>query len=340
MVLEVALAVGGAFLSSFLSVLFEKMASPQFLNLLKQQKLKRDLWQNLEILLLTVDKVLADAEDKQIKNPSVKKWLDMLKDAAYDAEDLLDAIATEDKRGRLDRDKKVQFNARLEHLHQKLKDIAAQKDALSLKESYGGRPVPRLPTTSLVDESEVCFREDVKDQILDFLNVFQPEDASKANLKGKKYLNELILKWATYDTHNATENGTHQYSVLEHLYIRKSCEDLISFPLGSFTRLQKLKLQDCKFLRSVGMPQDCHEDLKFLQKLKIKNCDDLGTFDARGLSSLQKLKIVQCLNLFTFGECGLPSGLQSISIRNCKNLPPQETWGLEGMGSLRHCVVD
>ncbi|EOY20018.1 NB-ARC domain-containing disease resistance protein, putative [Theobroma cacao] len=1014
MVLEVALAVGGAFLSSFLSVLFEKMASPQFLNLLKQQKLKRDLWQNLEILLLTVDKVLADAEDKQIKNPSVRKWLDMLKDAAYDAEDLLDAIATEDKRGRLDRDKKVQFNARLEHLHQKLKDIAAQKDALSLKESYGGRPVPRLPTTSLVDESEVCFREDVKDQILDFLvsvakdedkvpvvaiegmggigkttlaqflfndervksyfdlrtwayvseefdvfkvtktifesiilwhcnisdlnalqlvlgkrlmgrrfllvlddvwnesfvdwdllrrpfqdgapgskiivttrsqnvsftmrsvlvhhlqplpdedcwslfakhafknkgsgedptlkaigkkivekckglplaaktlggllrykveaedwynvlnskiwdlpnekssilpalrlsyyhlpshlkrsfaycsiypkglefekgnlvrlwiaeglvlqpngqrrmedvggqyfdellsrslfqqsscnnscfemhdlvndlaqdvagefcfkfedgslphrpervrhlscipkqdeapekfeafygvfkslrtflplrlsnsgkvflnpivlknlfpvsgclrvlslspyhvtklpdsisnlkhlryldlshtdiqnlpegvgslynletlnlshchsltqlpantgnltklehldirgtavtempenfgnlkclqflsgffvsrnsesriselkdlsllfgtlsilglqNVFQPEDASKANLKDKKYLNELILKWATYDTHNATEvleklcphenlkklhierfggtrlpewlgdalfskveslqlvdcgncsslpslgqlpslkelhivrmkvvqevgdefygndvlpfksletllfrgmldwqrwlpfkdgafpslqqlivhkcpkltgclpsllpslvtldiyeckkleflhpNGTNQYSALERLYIRKSCEDLISLPLGSLTKLRKIKLLDCKFLRSVGMPLDCHEDLKFLRKLKIKNCDDLGTFDARGLSSLQKLKIVHCSNLFTFGEGGLPSSLQSISIRNCKNLPPQETWGLEGMGSLRHCEVN
>ncbi|OMO75830.1 Disease resistance protein [Corchorus capsularis] len=165
----VVLAVGGAFLSSFLNVLFDRMASPQFLNLLKQQKLKRDLWQSLEILLLTVDKVLGDAEDKQISNPSVKKWLDMLKDAAYDAEDLIDAIATEDKRGRLDKDKKTHFNTRLEHLHQKLKDIVAQMDALSLKETHGGRQFPRLPTTSLVDETEVCFREDVKEQILDFL---------------------------------------------------------------------------------------------------------------------------------------------------------------------------
>ncbi|OMO50196.1 disease resistance protein [Corchorus olitorius] len=46
----VVLAVGGAFLSSFLNVLFDRMASPQFLNLLKQQKLKRDLWQSLEML--------------------------------------------------------------------------------------------------------------------------------------------------------------------------------------------------------------------------------------------------------------------------------------------------
>ncbi|XP_022764824.1 putative disease resistance RPP13-like protein 1 [Durio zibethinus] len=1014
MVLEgVLLTVGGALLSSFLNVLFEKMASPQFLNLVKQQKLRRDLWQNLEILLLTVDKVLADAEDKQINNPSVKKWLDMLKDAAYDAEDLLDAIATEDLRGRLNREKKDHFNTSLKHLLQKLKDIAAQKDALGLQESYGGKPYPRLPTTSLVDESEVCFRENVKMQILDFLlsdavdgdkipvvaiqgmggigkttlaqflfndervktyfklrtwayvseefdifkvtktiyesillrscnisdlnalqlvlernlkgkkfllvlddvwneifvdwdlvrrpfqvgapgskiivttrnqnvsftmrsvlvhhlqplpdkdcwslfakhafknkesdedptliaigkkivekckglplaaktlgsllrykveaeewhnvlnskiwdlpndkssilpalrlsychlpshlkrsfaycsifpkgyefekrnlvrlwiaeglvlqlnghrrmeeiggqyfdellsrslfqqssrkescfemhdlvndlaqniagefcfkfedgslphtpervrhlscipmqdeapekfeafygafkglrtflplrlsnsgrvhlnpivlknlfpeycslrvlslsayyitklpdsisnlkhlryldlsstdlqnlpeavgclynletlnlshchsltqlpanmgnltklehldirqtavkempenfgnlkclqfltnffvsknsgsriselkdlsllfgtlsilglqNVFQPEDASKANLKDKKYLAELILKWTTYDSRNATEvleklrphenlkklsiecfgglkltgwlgnasfckleflqlvdcgncsslpplgqlpslkelhilrmkgvqqighefygndvlpfrsletlqfrgmldwqqwlplkdgafpslqqlivhkcpnltgclswllpslvtldiyecrklqllhqNGVNQHSALEHLYIRKSCDDLKSFPLSSFTKLKKLKLQDCKFLRSIGMPHECHEDLKFLQKLTIRDCDDLGFFYGRGLPSLQKLKIFHCSNLLSFGEGGLPPSLQSLSIENCEKLPPQETWGLD-MASLRHCEVD
>ncbi|KAK6271501.1 hypothetical protein POUND7_008599 [Theobroma cacao] len=94
----VALAVGGAFLSSFLNVLFDRLATVQALkpviNLFRGSSSRDDLLQKMEILLLRVEKVLGDAE-KQIMNPSVKKWVDKLTDAAYDAEDLLDAMAIE-----------------------------------------------------------------------------------------------------------------------------------------------------------------------------------------------------------------------------------------------------
>ena len=46
-------------------------------------------------ILRSVNVVLDDAEEKQIINSGVKEWLDELKDAVYDAEELLSDIKTE-----------------------------------------------------------------------------------------------------------------------------------------------------------------------------------------------------------------------------------------------------
>ncbi|KAK8609275.1 hypothetical protein V6N13_061724 [Hibiscus sabdariffa] len=167
----VALGIGGAFLSSFLNVLFDRVATVHVLkslfNVFTKEKLRDDLLQKLEMLMLTVDKVLADAEEKQIINSSVQRWLDILKDAVYDVEDLLDSIQIE---GPAQEEHIKAFNARLENIVSKLEIIADQKDILNLKEGRAGaKSIPRLPTTSLVDESEVCLRNDDKMQLLDIL---------------------------------------------------------------------------------------------------------------------------------------------------------------------------
>ena len=52
------------------------------------------LFDKMKTVLLTVNAVLSDAEEKQITNMAVKEWVNELKDAAYHAEDLLDEIAT------------------------------------------------------------------------------------------------------------------------------------------------------------------------------------------------------------------------------------------------------
>ena len=87
--------VGGAFLSASLQVLFDRLASRDVVDYLRGKKVNHGLLKKLKIMLLSVTAVLSDAEEKQIRNPIVKEWLNELEDAAYDADDLLDEIATD-----------------------------------------------------------------------------------------------------------------------------------------------------------------------------------------------------------------------------------------------------
>ncbi|KAM2000083.1 hypothetical protein PS2_007093 [Malus domestica] len=83
--------VGGVFLSSFLFVLFDRLARP-VVDFIHGQKITRRLLKKLKIKLFSVNSVLNDAEEKQFENPAVREWLDELKDVLYAADDLLDEI--------------------------------------------------------------------------------------------------------------------------------------------------------------------------------------------------------------------------------------------------------
>ncbi|KAF5459105.1 hypothetical protein F2P56_023089 [Juglans regia] len=87
--------VGMAFLSSFLGVIFNKMASPVVVDFICRQKSTDELLKKMEISLRSMNMVLEDAEEKEVTNPNVKMWIDDPKDVAYTAEDILDEIATE-----------------------------------------------------------------------------------------------------------------------------------------------------------------------------------------------------------------------------------------------------
>jgi hypothetical protein len=68
------------------------MASRRLLDFFKAQRLNGRLMKKLRILMLIVNEVLNDAEEKQITKAYVKEWLDELRDTAYyeAARDLLD----------------------------------------------------------------------------------------------------------------------------------------------------------------------------------------------------------------------------------------------------------
>ena len=91
---EVVLGLGGAILSPFLQVLFDRMASLEVLEF-GPWKPSDEVLKKLKTPLLLMNAVLNDAEEKQITNPAVKEWVNELKDVAYDAEDVLDEIATD-----------------------------------------------------------------------------------------------------------------------------------------------------------------------------------------------------------------------------------------------------
>ena len=75
--------VGWAFLAAFLRVLFDRMASREVFYFIRGKKLTDGLLKKLKILLLSVNTVLNDAEEKQITSLTVKN--DELRDAVYDA---------------------------------------------------------------------------------------------------------------------------------------------------------------------------------------------------------------------------------------------------------------
>lgn len=92
--------VGEAILSSALELLFDKLGSSELLKFARQENVLAEL-DNWRDELLIIDEVLDDAEEKQITRRSVKKWLNDLRDLAYDMEDVLDEFTTEMLRRRL-----------------------------------------------------------------------------------------------------------------------------------------------------------------------------------------------------------------------------------------------
>ncbi|KAL6329467.1 hypothetical protein AAG906_021162 [Vitis piasezkii] len=162
--------VGGAFLSASLQVLFDRMAS--------QEKLK--------INLLAVQAVLNDAEVKQITDPHVKEWVDELKHAVYDAEDLLDEIANQDLQRKMETDPQTSAHqvwniiseslnpfadgveSRVEEIIDRLEFLAQQK-MFSVETRCGEKLFQRWPSTSVVDESGVYGRDGNKEEIIKML---------------------------------------------------------------------------------------------------------------------------------------------------------------------------
>ncbi|KAI6693661.1 hypothetical protein NL676_021371 [Syzygium grande] len=58
----------------------------------------KDVLQNLEGTIQTIQAVLLDAEKQQWHNNELKLWLKRLEDMLYELQDLLDDVATEDLR--------------------------------------------------------------------------------------------------------------------------------------------------------------------------------------------------------------------------------------------------
>jgi len=173
--------VGGALLSAFLQVAFDRLASPQLFDFFRGRKLDEKLLANLNIMLHSINSLADDAELKQFKDPHVKAWLFAVKEAVFDVEDLLGEIDYELIRCQVEAQSHPQtitykvsnffnttfssFNKRIEselkEVLDKLEYLARQKGALGLKDStYSSvgsvsKVSQKLPSTSLVAESVI-----------------------------------------------------------------------------------------------------------------------------------------------------------------------------------------
>ncbi|KAL4389820.1 hypothetical protein AHAS_Ahas03G0083300 [Arachis hypogaea] len=178
----------GSFVSAFLQVLLDRISRHELIEFFRGNHLDEALLEKLKMLLLSVTSVLSDAEEKQFIDPLVKDWVDRLRNAAYDADDILDEIATKALLDKMDsgfhttldqvRDYAASLNpfaervkSKVERIVERLKSIIEHKDLLGLKEGgVGTRSLSLVSaTTSLVDETRVYGRSDDKEKIIDFL---------------------------------------------------------------------------------------------------------------------------------------------------------------------------
>ncbi|QCD95233.1 leucine-rich repeat-containing protein [Vigna unguiculata] len=151
--------VGGALLSAFLQVAFDRLASPKVVDFFRGRKLDEKLLGKLHITLHSINSLADDAEQKQFRDPYVKAWLLAVNDAVFDAEVLLDEIDYELIKCNVEAESAPQsltskvsnffdstfrsfnkkINSGMREVTEKLEYLAKQKGALGLKKcSYSG----------------------------------------------------------------------------------------------------------------------------------------------------------------------------------------------------------
>ncbi|KAF3632840.1 putative disease resistance RPP13-like protein 1-like [Capsicum annuum] len=193
--MEIGLAVGGAFLSSALNVLFDRLAPHgDLLNMFQKHKHYDDgLLEKLEDILLGLQIVLSDAENKQTSNPLVRKWLNKLQRAMDGAESLLEEVNYEALRLKvegqlrnlaetsnqqvsdlnlsLSDDYFLYIEEKLEDTIKKLEVLEKQIGRLGLQKhlDLGKKLETRTPSTSLVNESKILGRMFEKERLIDYL---------------------------------------------------------------------------------------------------------------------------------------------------------------------------
>ncbi|XP_017441717.2 putative disease resistance RPP13-like protein 1 [Vigna angularis] len=165
--------VGGALLSAFIEVVFDKLASPELVNFIRWKKPDK-LLQKMRSQLLVVKVVLDDAEKRQITDSNVKEWLDLLNDVVYEVDDLLEVstkAATQkevtNSFSHLFNRKKIFSISKLEDILGRLDDILRQKQNLDLKDIPVENNQPWKPQpTSLEDRYHIYGRYEDKETIM------------------------------------------------------------------------------------------------------------------------------------------------------------------------------
>ncbi|KAL1202394.1 putative disease resistance RPP13-like protein 1 [Cardamine amara subsp. amara] len=337
--------VGEMVLSAFLQALFQTLLSAPFKNFFKRRELNENVLERLNTALLTISAVLIDAEEKQITNPVVEKWVNELRDVVYHAEDALDDIATEalrlnigaessssnrltQLRGRMSLGDFLDGNSehletRLEKVTIRLERLASQRNILGLKELTAMIPKQRLPTTSLVDGSEVFGRDDDKDKIMRFLI---PENGTDNGLTvvaivgtggiGKTTLSQLLYNDQRVQSHFGTRVWAHVSEEFDVFKITKKVYESVTSRPCEFTDLDVLQVKLKE--RLTGLPF-----LLVLDDLWNENFADWDLLRQPFISAARGSRI-----LVTTRSQRVASTMCSIHVQNLQPLSDGDCWSL------------
>ncbi|KAJ7949319.1 Disease resistance protein [Quillaja saponaria] len=345
--------VGGAFLSAFLQVAFGRLASSKILNYFQKRKLNVQLLRKLKITLLSINAVLDDAEEKEIRNQNVKEWVDEIKDAVFDAEDLLDEIDTEASQQELEAEltsgqkysrccikvrhfstliasacvnsSNNEIESKIQEVLDHLEHLAKQMNVLGLKAGVGiaGKVSQRLPSTSLVDETQVYGRDDDKGAVMKLLH--------SDDVNGGRFSVIAILAMGGMGKTTLAQLVYNDERVKNHFEIKGWICVSEPFDVIDITKkiLEELEIST-NDSRNLNMLQ-----LKLKDRLVGKKCllvlDDVWNEDPTSWEALQK----------PFNNCGLGSKflvttriesvakvMHSYSIHHLKQLEKEYEWML------------
>ena len=173
--------------------------------------------------------VLLDAEEKQATNHQIRDWLGKLKDAFYDAEDIVDEFEYEALRRQVvargsstakvrsflsSPISSVAFNVKMGHrvkkIRERLDKIAADKSRFNLVESVANKPVvlnKREMTHSFVRASDVIGRDDEKENIICLLRQSSDsENVSVISIVGIGGLGKTTLAKLVYNDEKVVDH--------------------------------------------------------------------------------------------------------------------------------------
>ncbi|KAF3790966.1 Disease resistance protein [Nymphaea thermarum] len=285
--------------------------------------------------LALIKPVLDDAEQKQVREKSIRHWLRKLKDLAHDAEDIIDEctargfMSTEGEHDDVPRDQvcycfpnpsscfrspssfrdigfRRDISIRVQHLMERLEEIDREKNRFNFRERHV-RPdavAQPPPTTSLIDELDVVVKQEELQTITDAVS-------HATNLR------TFLVFWGAYaKLHHAHGFNLHTGDAAQHLI--QNCKLLKVLDLGgtqtsslpdSVGELKLLRYLDVSFTPIKELPESTSQ-LRNLQTLKVIFCKRLVKLP-KALGNMSQLRHL----LFDYCDSisHLPTGINRLT---------------------------